>query len=139
VYLDIAKALKHPVRVVKDNDNNYQKNIVDWRDRNYGDCPFIQCLSPNDNSHNSLEPALIAANCATLEALNALAQIMLSQQTFALYAAAGDLAARRKVFAEWYAAKDGGGKKVDSAIRIFDSTVPISYPTYLIEAVAFAS
>ena len=41
VYLDIAKALKHPVRVVKDNDHDYQKNIVNWLDDNYKDCGFI--------------------------------------------------------------------------------------------------
>jgi putative ATP-dependent endonuclease of the OLD family len=35
VYLDIAKALEHPVRVVKDNDKNYQENIVRERLKNW--------------------------------------------------------------------------------------------------------
>jgi len=64
---------------------------------------------------------------------------MLSTQTFNDYTAAGDLAMRRKFFEDWYAKKDGGGKKVDSAIRIFDSTVAINYPEYLIEAMTFGS
>jgi len=139
VYLDIAKALKHRVRVVKDNDGNYQKNIVEWRNKDYDGCNFIECLSPTDDAHYSLEPALIASNCATDEALNKLAKVMLSTQTFNDYTAAGDLAMRRKFFEDWYAKKDGGGKKVDSAIRIFDSTVAINYPEYLIEAMTFGS
>ena len=138
VYLDIAKALKHSVRVVKDNDGDYQKNIIDWRNANYKECPFIECLSPTDNTHYSLEPALIAANCTTVETLDSLAKVMLSTQMFNLYAASEELATRRKFFEDWYATKGSGGKKVDSAIRIFDSAVAIKYPEYLTKAVTFA-
>jgi len=33
--------------------------------------------------------------------------------------------------------KNNGSKKVDSAIRIFDSTEIIKYPNYLLEALQF--
>ena len=140
VYLDIAKALEHSVRVVKDNDGDYQRNIVDWRNEDYKDCAFIECLSPANNAHCSLEPALIAANCTTVDTLDALAKVMLSTKTYNNeYCGCADLSAKRKFFEEWYAEKDSGKKKVDSAIRIFDSPDPISFPEYLTKAVTFAS
>jgi len=95
VYLDIAKALGHPVRVVKDNDHDYQKNIIDWRNEDYKDCDFIECFSPEDNTQHSLEPALIAANSDTVAALDKLAKVMLSSQTYDKeYAECTDLAAK---------------------------------------------
>lgn len=139
VYLDIAKALMHPVRVVKDNDNNYQKNIVDWKNDGYNECAFIECLSPTNNSEYSLEPALVASNSSTVDALDKLAKIMLSPQTYTLYAASGDLPSKRKFFENWYSGEDAGSKKVDSAVRIFDSKETISFPSYLTQAVTFGA
>lgn len=81
---------------------------------------------------------MIAANASTVDALDRLAKVMLSTQTYnGEYSHCGDLAAKTKFFAEWYAKEGGGSKKVDSAIRIFDSTDPISYPEYLTKAVTF--
>jgi putative ATP-dependent endonuclease of the OLD family len=135
VYLDIAKALKHPVRVVKDNDGDYQKNIVDWRNEDYKDCEFIECFSLQDNAQNSLEPALVSANSDTIAALDKLAKVMLSSQTYGKeYAACADLAAKRSFMNAWY---DTPKKKVDSAIRIFDTSETISCPEYLTRAITF--
>jgi putative ATP-dependent endonuclease of OLD family len=137
VYLDIAKALKHPVRVVKDNDGNYQKNIVDWRNEDYADCPFIECLSPANDDHRSLEPALVAANSATVEKLDAFAKVALSTVTCnGDFAACPDIAAKSDFFNKWFAG-DSGKKKVDSAIRIFDSSEAIGFPDYMMKAVTF--
>lgn len=138
VYLDIAKALKHPVRVVKDNDKDYQKNIVDWRNEDYKGCNFIECFSPEDNAQHSLEPALVAANGDSVAALDSLAKIMLSTRTYGKeYSACSDLAAKRTFMNTWY--DKNPKKKVDSAIRIFDSPETISYPDYLTKAVTFAT
>jgi predicted ATPase len=135
VYLDITKALEHPVRVVKDNDGNYQKNIVDWRNEDYKDCDFIECFSPQDNTQHTLEPALVAANSDTAATLDKLAKVMLSTQTYGNeYAACTDLAAKRSFMNGWY---DTPKKKVDSAIRIFDTSETISYPEYLTRAITF--
>jgi predicted ATPase len=137
VYLDIAKALKHPMRVVKDNDYDYQKNIVDWRNEDYKDCDFIECFSPEDNEQHSLEPALVAANADTVAALDKLAKVMLSQKTYGKeYASCSDLAAKRAFMNGWY---DAPKKKVDSAVRIFDTLETISYPDYLTKAVTFGT
>lgn len=135
VYLDIAKALKHPVRVVKDNDGNYQKNIIAWRNEDYKDCDFIECYSPDDDTQNSLEPSLITANSDSVAALDKLAKIMLSSQTYSNgYSSCTDLEAKRSFIKDWY---DTSKKKVDSAIRIFDTTETISYPEYLTRAITF--
>ncbi len=135
VYLDIAKALKHPVRVVKDNDGDFQKNIVAWREEDYKDCDFIECFSPQDNAQYSLEPALVTANSDTDTMVDKLAQVMLSPRTYDKeYPAFSDLATKRAFMNQWY---DTPKKKVDSAIRIFDTSETIFYPDYLTQAVTF--
>lgn len=138
VYLDIAKALNHPVRVVKDNDGDYQKNIIDWRNEDYKDCTFIECFSPEDSGQYSLEPALVAANSNSIETLDNLAKIMLSSKTYkSEYAACNDLAAKRSFMNAWF--DKSNKKKVDSAIRIFDTSEALSYPEYLIKAITFGT
>jgi putative ATP-dependent endonuclease of OLD family len=140
VYLDIAKALAHPVRVVKDNDGNYQKNIVEWKKEEYDGCAFIECFSPEDNDERSLEPALIAANGENVAAIDKLATVMLSGKTYASdYSACADLAGKRTFLRGWYLGEGGPKKKVDSAIRIFDTSETITYPDYLKKAVNFGA
>lgn len=134
VYLDIAKALKHPVRVVKDNDGDYEKNIVNWRNKDYMGCDFIECFSPKENVQHSLEPSLVAENSKTAATLDKLAKVMLSSQTYTEYKVCKDLAAKRTFMNSWY---DTPKKKVDSAIRIFDNSETISYPEYLTKAITF--
>ncbi|ALN65941.1 hypothetical protein GLA29479_5116 [Lysobacter antibioticus] len=136
VYLDIAKSLKHPVRVVKDNDHNHQKNIVDWRNENYDGCDYIEIFSPEDNDHHSLEPSIIAANSQNDVSLDKLAEVMLSKKTYKEYTGHPELGSKQKFLRDWYS-EGGAGKKVDSAMRIFESNVAINYPDYLIRAVDF--
>jgi len=139
VYLDIARELKHPVRVVKDNDKDYQGNIVEWKNARYADCDFIDLFSPTDNTMYSLEPALIAANGNTADTLDKLANIMLATPTYNQYTACADLPAKKKFLVDWYAEANSGTKKVNSALRLFDSGTAISYPEYLRNAVAFGA
>lgn len=139
VYLDIAKALEHPVRVVKDNDGDYQKNIVEWKAKEYDGCDFIECFSPENDNQHSLEPALVAANSESVASLDRLAKVMLSDKTYAgEYAACVDLAGKRGFLTAWFA-NGGAKKKVDSAIRIFETTETIKYPSYLKKAVSFGA
>jgi len=135
-YLNIAKPLNHPARVIKDNDGNYQKNIVEWAIE-YKDSDFIEYYSPHEKDQYSLEPALIEANGDTQQDLDHLAEIMLSVQTYKKYQKSGDLNERKEFLRDWFGGKDSGGKKVDSAIRIFDSDKKITFPEYLIKAVQF--
>lgn len=140
VYLDIAKALKHPVRVVKDNDGNHHKNIVEWKKEDYDGCDFIECFSSENNDERSLEPALVAANGENVALLDILAKVMLSDKTYAGdYAACVDLAAKCAFLTGWYLTDGGPKKKVDSAIRIFDTAETINYPDYLKKAVSFGA
>lgn len=140
VYLDIAKALKHPVRVVKDNDGDYQKNIVEWRKEDYDGCTFIECFSPEDKDEYSLEPALVAANSETISALDKLAKVILADKTYSGdYAECVGLAAKRAFLTDWYKKGNGAKKKVDSGIRIFDTPEEIKYPDYLRKAVNFGA
>lgn len=140
VYLDIAKALKHPVRVVKDNDGNYQKNIVEWRNEDYDGCAYIECFSPESNEERSLEPALIAANGENVASLDVLAKVMLSDKTYAgKYSERADLAGKREFLIRWYLTDGGPKKKVDSAMRIFETTRTINFPDYLKRAVSFGA
>jgi putative ATP-dependent endonuclease of OLD family len=136
VYLDIAKALKHPVRVVKDNDGNHQKNILDWKSDGYATCDFIECMSPTDNAQNSLEPALVAANSGTEDALDKLSKILLTLPTFKKYQECDKIAAKQLFLKDWYSGSSGS-KKVDSAIRLFETAETILFPEYLKKAVSF--
>ena len=134
-YLSIAKPLNHPVRVVKDNDGDYQKKIVEWS-KDYDDSNF-QYFSPEDDEHYSLEPAIIEVNGDTLENLDRLAKTMLSTQTYKLYQGSGNLNARKAFLKDWYGIKKSGKRKVDSAIRIFDSKEDIRFPDYLTKTIEF--
>jgi predicted ATP-dependent endonuclease of OLD family len=135
-YLNIVKLLRHPVRVVKDNDGNHQKNIIDWS-VDYDEFDFITFYSPTDNLQNSLEPALIGDNSHSAEHLDQLAMVMLSTQTYNIYAEKISWEEKKEYFENWYSGESTGSKKVDSAIRIFESEVDITFPEYLVEAIDF--
>ena len=85
----------------------------------------------------SLEPALIEANAGSVVELDTLAKVMLSAKTLGKYNASGDLAGKKQFLREWYDGENSGSRKVDSAVRIFDSVVVIKYPDYLTKAIAF--
>jgi len=135
-YLNIVTELEHPSRVVKDNDGNYQKNITQWF-ATYLDNENLECFSPNDDELNSLEPALISANCSSVEELDNYSKVILSAKTFNNYIKLETLKKKREFLLDWFEGDDAGRKKVDSAIRIFDSTEAINFPEYLAKAVEF--
>jgi len=137
-YLNIAKPLNHPVRVVKDNDGDYKKNISDWS-KPYRDCIVFSYFSSENSDLYSLEPALIEANGSTIDELDHFAKIILSTQTFNLYKQENSLPEKKAYLKKWFAGEKAGDKKVDSAIRIFDSEEKIKYPDYLVKAVNFAA
>ena len=137
-YLNIVVQLGNRTHVVKDNDTNYQQHIIDWKG-GYDDFAFIEVFSPQSNDEYSLEPALIAANSEDVDKLNALAGVMLSARTKGVYDEINqtDLIARKAFLLDWFSGAEAGGRKVDAAIRIFDSNVEIEYPDYLMQAITF--
>ena len=136
-YLEIIKKIGIHTHVLKDNDGNYKANIAAYQDK-YKAFPNIKFLSPEDNNLNSLEPALIAEQGKSLTALDAFAKLILSTQTYNLYEKEPDLVAKTAYLRNWFGGETGNGKKkVDSAMRIFDSDEAINYPAYLAGAFDF--
>jgi AAA15 family ATPase/GTPase len=135
-YLEIGKELKHLVRVVRDNDGDFEQNIAVWK-ADYKDHPSIEFYSPTDNKQSSLEPALIYENSSDLNQLDKLAKTCLSTKTFNNYKKVASLADRQKFLLDWFTGSDKGARKVDAAIRIFDTPEAINYPEYLKKAAAF--
>lgn len=139
-YLEIAKHIGTKVNVVKDNDGNYQKNIIDYGDK-YKEYPDLKFFSSDKNDLYSLEPTLISANSKNEKELDAYAKIVLSKQTNTNYLKEKSLPDKIKMLVAWYKGKDGkenqGGKKVDSAMRILSADNKIKYPKYLIKALNF--
>ncbi|WP_426357414.1 ATP-dependent nuclease [Pseudocolwellia sp. HL-MZ19] len=138
-YLEIAKHIGTTVHVVKDNDGSYQKNIIDYGN-NYAEYDFISFFSHINDSLNSLEPTLIAENNKNDETLDMFARIVLSTQTYRKYnRTCNNLTDKQLFLKEWYGSEgeNFGGKKVDSAIRVFDSEDIIAFPKYLVEALCF--
>ena len=63
---------------------------------------------------------------------------MLSGRTYAgEYTACANLADKRAFLIGWYKTNGGPKKKVDSAIRIFETERTINFPDYLKKAVSF--
>ena len=136
-YLEIVKKIGIHTDVLKDNDGNYKANIAAYQDK-YKAFPNIKFFSPEDNNLNSLEPALIAEHGKSLAALDAFAKLILSTQTYNLYEKEPDLVAKTAYLRNWFGGETGNGKKkVDSAMRIFDSDEAINYPAYLAGAFDF--
>ncbi len=134
--LEIAKSIGTKLNVVKDNDGNYKKNISEYGSK-YKAYDFIKFFSSEVDDENTLEPAMIAINSTNEVKLNAYAKIALSTQTFNLYQEEKDLNSKITFLRDWYKGEGAGKKKVDSAMRIFESQEKIAYPKFLIEALKF--
>lgn len=136
-YLNIIKPLKHKIRVVRDNDGDYTKNITDWANKHFTKCDFISYYSSTNDVLNSLEPAIINKNSGSEDKLNRLAKVMLSTQTYNKYDVKVGIIDKKQFLIEWFKGEESGKKKVDSAIRIFESDEKIEYPEYLEKAVHY--
>ncbi|MBP2859311.1 AAA family ATPase [Dickeya oryzae] len=127
-YLEIVKHIDIQTKVMKDNDGNYEKNVKSYIDE-YKEYNFIKIHSPIPDAQYSLEPMLIETNGIDEDTLDKYAKIILSTQTNKLYEKNKNIADKVKFLKEWYKGEDGAGKKkVDSAIRIFDSEEKIIFP-----------
>lgn len=136
-YLEIAKNIGTNVHVVKDNDGNHKDNIEEYK-KKYDAYKNIEFFSISDNEQYSLEPVLIFANKATEKELDDYAKITLSTQTYNKYINQKPLDNKVIFLMDWYADEGGAGKKkVDSAMRIFDSDRKIYYPDFLQKALRF--
>ena len=105
--------------------------------KEYEDCNFLKCFSPKDNEQYSLEPAIIENNSGSIKELDHLAKIFLSKQTYKTYREEATIEDKKAFLKKWFWGKSSGGKKVDSAIRIFESENEIIFPEYLLKAIHF--
>jgi len=136
-YLEIAKKVGTTVHVLKDNDGNYNDNIQGYS-KKYDDCAHIKFFATPDNDQYSLEPVLIFSNNSTDVELDDYAKIALSTQTYNNYAKETSLIDKVVFLIKWYADEGGAGKKkVDSAMRVFESEQKINYPNFIQELLCF--
>ena len=139
-FIEIGKEIGTAVNVLRDNDGDYAKNVVEAQ-KEYAAYPNIKLISSADNDEFSLEPALISANSATEEELKAFAEIVLSTQTYKLFLKKQTLVEKRAFIVDWFKSVEGDGKgkkKVDSAIKLFETSNSFKHPEFLDEVLNFA-
>ncbi|MEA9976519.1 MULTISPECIES: ATP-dependent nuclease [unclassified Pseudomonas] len=138
-FIEIGKEIGTAVNVLRDNDGNYAKNVVAAQ-KEYAAYPNIKLISSADNNEFSLEPAMISANATSEKELVAFAKIVLSTTTYNLLVAEPTFDDKRAFIVDWFKSADGDGKgkkKVDSAIKLFETTEPFKYPAFLGEVLNF--
>lgn len=139
-FIEMGKEIGTRIHVLRDNDGDYAGNVEQER-LEYAAFSNIKLFSSANNDEFSLEPALIYANSSDIETLNIFAKIVLSSQTFNKYTERNALEERQEYLIQWYKSEKGNGKgarKVDSAIRLFESLVEFKYPSFLDEVLNFA-
>lgn len=138
-FISLGMEIGTRINVLRDNDGDYQDNVLKARDA-YAAYPNIKLISSAKDEEFSLEPAMIYANAIDLKTLNAFAKEVLSKQTYNLYTGEAGLNKRREFLIEWFRSVKGNGKgarKVDSAIRLFDGGLDFKYPPFLDEVFDF--
>lgn len=139
-FIAIGKEIGTAINVLRDNDGNYENNVVEAR-KDYTDFPNIKLVSSTNNNEFSLEPAMILANADSEKELQAFAGIVLSTKTIKLFTAKPTFAEKLEFIVAWFRSGDGDGKgkkKVDTAIRIFETDEPFKYPAFLADVLNFA-
>lgn len=139
-FIEVGKQIGTKIHVLRDNDGDYQGNVVQGR-LEYAKFPNVKLFSSINDNEFSLEPAMIYANAIDIETLDAFAKEVLSATTYKLYDANLTLQDRRENLIQWFKSVKGNGKgarKVDSAIRLFDGVLDFKYPEFLDEVLNFA-
>ena len=139
-FIEIGKEIGTAVNVLRDNDGDYNKNVAAPQ-KEYVAYPNIKLFSSKVNAEFSLEPAMIYANGGSEADLINFSKIVLSPQTHKLLLSQPDLAAKTAFIIAWFKSVDGDGKgkkKVDSAIRLFETNDKFKYPAFLDEVLNFA-
>lgn len=139
-FIEIGKEIGTVMHVLRDNDGDYNKNIAAAQ-KVYAAYPNVKLVSSKVDREFSLEPAMIYANCGSEAELVAFAEIVLSPQTFKAMQEKTDLIEKTAFIIEWFESVPGDGKgkkKVDSAIRLFETEDKFKYPAFLDEVLNFA-
>jgi len=133
-YLNVGCKVGNQIHVVKDNDGDYMTKVQALIDE-YSGSPKIKFFSEKNDKLNSLEPALFDANGKSEDMLDGYAKLALSTQTYKKYEKESGYDSKVHFLKSWFV--DSGNRKVDSAIRIFESDDCIEYPKYMEDALQF--
>jgi predicted ATP-dependent endonuclease of OLD family len=139
-FIEVGKEIGTEIHVLRDNDGDYDGNVVQGR-LEYVAFPNIQLYSSKNDAEFSLEPAMIYANAIDIKTLDAFAKEVLSTETFNTYNKEVTLEDRRENLIRWFKSVKGngkGGRKVDSAVKLFDGVLDFKYPAFLDEVLNFA-
>lgn len=139
-FIEIGKEIGTAINVLRDNDGDYKKNVVAAR-ADYVGHANIRLISSENDDEFSLEPAMITANATTEAELNAFAKIVLTKQTLNKYDLEPSLANKRAFLVNWFKSEPGNGKgtkKVDAAMRLFETDDAFKFPEFLKEVLRFA-
>jgi predicted ATP-dependent endonuclease of OLD family len=112
-FLDIAQITKNEVGVLTDNDGNFSKNITS-KYSNYTNEININIYADQDENNKTLEPQIVKIN--EIEILNEVLETNYDTKEEIIE----------------YMTKN----KTDSAMKIFDSPIDISFPKYIIDAIS---
>lgn len=120
-FLEIAKTVEQPVAVVTDNDGNYEKNI-EKKYQAFDDVDCIKICADKDDDSKTLEPQFVSANENNLSVLCDIIGIDYK-----------DFDKKEKITQYML------NNKTDWALHVFESTIEISYPQYITEAVQWCN
>ena len=124
-YLDIAVLMEKPVVIVTDNDKNIEKNIKE-KYRNYQH-PFFRFYYEQDESLNTIEPSVLAAN---------LDEAGQPTEIFKKAISSSDSMMNR----EWQGVLDfmsAPANKSEWAYRVFEAEEKINYPEYITNVIKY--
>ncbi|RYG53209.1 MAG: hypothetical protein EOO01_04940 [Chitinophagaceae bacterium] len=118
-FLEVAELIKKPVGVLTDNDKDYAAKITK-KYTDYATSANIKIHADSDNSLNTLEPQIVRANAGNLK--NLCEVLGISSTAYTTEAAISDYMQNNKT---------------ESAMKIFNAAKPITYPKYILDAVAW--
>lgn len=116
-FLETAEKVKKPVVVVTDNDGKYETK-VQKKYQPYENCPTIKICADTRDNLNTLEPQLVDAN---KDQLNILREILQLNEV--------DYPDEKSISSYMQ------DNKTDCALKIFDTTIDIKLPQYILDAI----
>ncbi|EKN3402651.1 AAA family ATPase [Yersinia enterocolitica] len=138
-FVEIGKEIGTSINMLRDNDGDYKNNINKAKN-DYKAFPNIQVFSSTNNKEFSLEPALIMANASSQAELIEFSKVVLSTQTHNKLTKLATFDEQKEYLINWFTSSDGDGKgkkKVDTAIRLFETKSSFRYPAFLEEVLNF--
>ncbi|HBN9879502.1 TPA: AAA family ATPase [Pseudomonas aeruginosa] len=138
-FIEVGKEIGTQIHVLRDNDGDYENNVVKAR-LDYEEFPNIKLFSSPKDVEFSLEPAMIFANAIDIKTLDSFAEEILSTETNKKYKTNKTLEDKIEFLIQWFKSTKENGKgarKVDSAIRLFDGSLEFNYPNFLDEVFEF--